>query len=83
VTPGGPLAGSLKSSGGFAPSNSNSNSNSDSDSDSEMSVRQVEAAAGTKGSPGVVLLLATPRGSSASASRIAGVCLARTLRSEV
>jgi len=81
VTPGGPLAGSLKSSGGFAPSNSNSNSNSDSD--SEMSVRQVEAAAGTKGSPGVVLLLATPRGSSASASRIAGVCLARTLRSEV
>jgi len=38
-----------------------------------MSVRQVEAAAGTKGSPGVVLLLATPRGSSASASRIAGV----------
>ncbi len=81
MTPGGPLAGSLKSSGGFAPSNSNSNSNSDSD--SEMSVRQVEAAAGTKGSPGVVLLLATPRGSSASASRIAGVCLARTLRSEV
>lgn len=77
MTPGGPLAGSLKSSGGFAPSNSNS------DSDSEMSVRQVEAAAGTKGSPGVVLLLATPRGSSASASRIAGVCLARTLRSEV
>lgn len=79
MTPGGPLAGSLKSSGGFAPSNSNSNSNSD----SEMSVRQVEAAAGTKGSPGVVLLLATPHGSSASASRIAGVCLARTLRSEV
>ncbi len=38
-----------------------------------MSVRQVEAAAGTKGSPGVVLLLAPPRGSSASASRIAGV----------
>ncbi len=60
---GGPLAGSLKSSGGFAPSNS----------DSEMSVRQLQAATGTKGSPGVLLVLATPRGYSASASRIAGV----------
>ncbi len=58
---GGPLAGALKSSGGFAPPNS----------DSQVATRTLEAATGVEPTPGIVLLVATPRGPAAARSRIA------------
>ncbi len=60
---GGPLAGSLKSSGGFAPAGS----------DSQVAMRQLESASGAEPSPGVVLVLATPHGVGAAGPRIAAV----------
>jgi uncharacterized membrane protein YdfJ with MMPL/SSD domain len=60
---GGPLAGSLKSSGGFVPGSSQS----------AAATRQLQAASGLEPSPGVVLLVATPQGARADAARIAGV----------
>jgi len=60
---GGPLAGSLKSSGGFAPPGS----------DSQVAMRQLESASGAEPSPGVVLVLGTPHGVGAAGPRIAAV----------
>ena len=60
---GGPLAGSLKSSGGFAPPNS----------DSQVANRMLEAAGGANPTAGIVLLVKTPRGASASGPRIAAI----------
>src|SRR5947209_437343 len=58
---GGPIAGSLKSSGGFAPPNS----------DSQVAIRMLESASGADPTSGIVLLVETPRGASASGPRIA------------
>ncbi len=60
---GGPLAGSLKSSGGFVPAGS----------ESQVATRELEAATGVQSSPGIVLLLRTPAGSRAGGPRIAAV----------
>ena len=60
---GGPLAGSLKSSGGFAPPNS----------DSQVATNMLQRASGTEPSPGIVLLLNTPHGAAAARSRITAV----------
>ncbi len=60
---GGPLAGSLKSSGGFAPPGA----------DSQVAQRTLQDAIGREDSPGVVLLVATPQGPRADAARIAAV----------
>ena len=49
---GGPLAGSLKSSGGFAPPNS----------DSQVATNMLQRAAGTEPAAGIVLLVNTPNG---------------------
>jgi uncharacterized membrane protein YdfJ with MMPL/SSD domain len=58
---GGPLAGSLKSSGGFAPPNS----------DSQVATRMLQDATGDEPTPGLVLLVDTPRGTRAGAPRVA------------
>src|SRR4029077_4526711 len=60
---GGPLAGSLKSSGGFAPPNS----------DSQVATRMLERASGTEPVPGIVLLVHTPSGAAAARARIAAL----------
>jgi trehalose monomycolate/heme transporter len=60
---GGPLAGALKSSGGFAPPNS----------DSQVATRMLQRATGTEATPGIVLLVSTPRGPAAAHDQIAGV----------
>jgi uncharacterized membrane protein YdfJ with MMPL/SSD domain len=62
---GGPLAGSLKSSGGFAPPNS----------DSQVATRMLQDATGAEPTPGLVLLVDTPQGAraGAGASRVAVV----------
>ncbi len=57
---GGPLAGALTSSGGFAPPNS----------DSQVATNMLQRASGTEPSPGIVLLLNTPHGAAAARSRI-------------
>jgi uncharacterized membrane protein YdfJ with MMPL/SSD domain len=57
---GGPLAGSLKSSGGFVPPNS----------DSQVATRMLERATGTEPTPGIVLLVDTPRGAAAAGPRV-------------
>jgi trehalose monomycolate/heme transporter len=57
---GGPVAGALKGSGGFAPPNS----------DSERATRMLESATGAEPNPGVLLLVDTPHGSAAAAARI-------------
>jgi uncharacterized membrane protein YdfJ with MMPL/SSD domain len=57
---GGPLAGALTSSGGFAPPNS----------DSQVATNMLQRASGTEPSPGIVLLLDTPHGAAAARSRI-------------
>ena len=57
---GGPVAGALKGSGGFAPPNS----------DSQRATRMLESATGAEPNPGIVLLVDTPRGPAASAARI-------------
>ena len=60
---GGPLAGALKGSGGFAPPNS----------DSQVATNMLQRASGTEPSPGIVLLLNTPAGPAASRARIADI----------
>ena len=60
---GGPIAGALKSSGGFAPPNS----------DSQVAIRMLESANGADPTSGIVLLVKTPRGASASGPRIAAI----------
>ena len=60
---GGPLAGALKSSGGFAPPNS----------DSQVATNMLQRAAGTEPAPGIVLLVNTPRGPAAAHTRIADI----------
>ncbi len=60
---GGPIAGSLKSSGGFAPPNS----------DSQVAIRMLESASGADPTSGIVLLVKTPGGASAAKTRIAAV----------
>jgi uncharacterized membrane protein YdfJ with MMPL/SSD domain len=60
---GGPIAGSLKSSGGFAPPNS----------DSQVAIRMLESASGADPTSGIVLLVKTPPGVSASGPRIAAI----------
>jgi RND superfamily putative drug exporter len=58
---GGPLPGSLKGSGRFAPPNSAS----------QVATRMLERASGTEPVPGIVLLVDTPNGSAAATARIA------------
>ncbi|SED67163.1 MMPL family transporter [Jiangella alba] len=65
---GGPVAGALRSDGGFAPG----------DADSVRAVERIEAATGLQPSPGVVLLVETPPGSGddpveAAADTLAGI----------
>ncbi len=60
---GGPLAGALKSSGGFAPPNA----------DSQLATNMLQRASGTEATPGLVLLVNTPAGAAASRARIATV----------
>ena len=60
---GGPVAGSLKSSGGFAPPNS----------DSQVAIRILERASGADPTSGIVLLVKTPRGKSASGQEIKAI----------
>jgi trehalose monomycolate/heme transporter len=60
---GGPLAGSLKSSGGFAPPSS----------DSQVAKRMLERATGSEPVPGIVLLVSTPSGAAAAHGRIAAL----------
>ena len=63
---GGPVAGSLESSGGFATS----------DADSVQAIERIEAATGKSPGSGVVLLLDTPGGLPADADRVAEVTAA-------
>jgi uncharacterized membrane protein YdfJ with MMPL/SSD domain len=60
---GGPVAGALKGSGGFAPPNS----------DSQVATRQLQAATGVEPTPGILLLVDTPRGVTAARTRIAAL----------
>jgi trehalose monomycolate/heme transporter len=60
---GGPLAGALKSSGGFAPPNA----------DSQVATRMLQRATGTEATPGIVLLISTPHGAAAAHARVANV----------
>jgi uncharacterized membrane protein YdfJ with MMPL/SSD domain len=60
---GGPLAGALTSSGGFAPPNS----------DSQVATDMLQRASGTEPSPGIVLLVDTPDGPARSRPRIASI----------
>ena len=60
---GGPLAGALKSSGGFAPPSS----------DSQLATGMLQRATGTEATPGIVLLVDTPNGPGAARARIDGI----------
>jgi RND superfamily putative drug exporter len=60
---GGPVAGALKGSGGFAPPNS----------DSQVATRMLQSATGREPTPGIVLLVDTPNGVSAARARIAAL----------
>ena len=60
---GGPLAGSLKSSGGFVPGSSQS----------AVATRQLQAATGRESTAAIVLLVATPDGVTAGRARVAAV----------
>jgi uncharacterized membrane protein YdfJ with MMPL/SSD domain len=60
---GGPLAGALKSSGGFAPPNS----------DSQVATNMLQRASGAEPAPGIVLLVSTPDGPAAARLRIAAI----------
>ncbi|MFZ1996480.1 MAG: MMPL family transporter [Solirubrobacteraceae bacterium] len=60
---GGPLAGALKGSGGFAPPNS----------DSQVASNMLQRAAGTEPAPGIVLLIDTPQGPGAAHARMATI----------
>jgi uncharacterized membrane protein YdfJ with MMPL/SSD domain len=58
---GGPVAGSLRSSGGFAPAGA----------DSEVALRQLERATGDEPAPGIELLVRTPAGAASASGRTA------------
>ncbi|HEY3773535.1 MAG TPA: MMPL family transporter [Solirubrobacteraceae bacterium] len=58
---GGPVAGSLRSSGGFAPPNAGS----------QIAIRQIERATGAEPAAGVTLLVRTPQGAHSAAGRAA------------
>jgi len=58
---GGPVAGSLRSSGGFQPAGAGS----------QIAIREIERATGTEPSAGVVLLVRTPQGARSPAGRAA------------
>jgi uncharacterized membrane protein YdfJ with MMPL/SSD domain len=58
---GGPVAGSLRSSGGFQPAGAGS----------QIAIRQIERATGAEPSAGVVLLVRTPQGAHSAAGRAA------------
>ena len=60
---GGPVAGALKSSGGFVPPNS----------DSQVATNMLQAASGAEPAPGIVLLVDTPQGASAASARVAAI----------
>ncbi|MFZ0039980.1 MAG: MMPL family transporter [Solirubrobacteraceae bacterium] len=60
---GGPLAGALKSTGGFAPAAA----------DSQVATNQLKAATGLEPTPGIALLVDTPRGARAAAPEIAQI----------
>jgi uncharacterized membrane protein YdfJ with MMPL/SSD domain len=60
---GGPLAGSLRSSGGFVAPNS----------DSQVATNMLQAASGSESTPGIVLLVHTPRGGGAAGGRISAI----------
>jgi RND superfamily putative drug exporter len=60
---GGPVAGAMKSSGGFVPPGS----------DSQLAVKQLEAATGVEAGPGLALVVRTPNGAQAAAARIRSV----------
>ena len=60
---GGPVAGALNGSGGFAPSSS----------DSQLAIDQLQNATGLEPTAGVVLLVSTPRGPRVAVPRIAAV----------
>ena len=58
---GGPVAGALEESGGFAAK----------DAGSALAIERIERASGRQAGPGVVLLVSTPRGADAAADRVA------------
>ena len=60
---GGPVAGSLKSSGGFVPPNS----------DSQAATNMLQAATGAEPTPGIVLLVNAPRGAAAAERRVSAI----------
>jgi RND superfamily putative drug exporter len=60
---GGPVAGSLKSSGGFAPPNS----------DSQVATNMLQAASRAEPTPGIVLLVNTPQGAAAAGGRVGAI----------
>jgi RND superfamily putative drug exporter len=60
---GGPVAGSLKSSGGFAPPKS----------DSQVATNRLQAASGAEPAPGIVLLVNTPQGAAADRGRVGAI----------
>ena len=60
---GGPVAGALKSTGGFVPPNS----------DSQLATNMLQAASGAEPTPGIVLLVDTPQGASAASARVAAI----------
>ena len=60
---GGPVAGSLKSSGGFAPSGSGS----------QLGSARIQAASGREASPGILLAVTTPHGPAADHARLAAL----------
>ena len=60
---GGPVAGSLQSTGGFVPPNS----------DSQVATNMLQAASGAEPTPGIVLLVDTPRGPAAAGGRVAAI----------
>ncbi len=69
---GGPVAGSLRSSGGFVPTNA----------PSQRATREIQRATGNEATPGILLLLRTPSGAG-SASGAAAIARARTRLSHV
>ncbi|WP_292679556.1 MMPL family transporter, partial [Nocardioides sp.] len=70
---GGPVAGSLESSGGFATE----------DADSVRAIERLETASGRSPNPGVVLLVDTPDGPTADADRVAEVTAALAAEPDV
>jgi RND superfamily putative drug exporter len=69
---GGPVAGTLQSSGGFTAT----------DSGSARAVERIEAATGAQAAPGVVVLLRTPSGAQSPAARARADAVRRTLAAQ-